>query len=326
MILADKIVELRKRSGWSQEELAGRLGVSRQAVSKWESAASIPDLDKIMKLSELFEVSTDELLKDSVALSGGAEPPEEERAGGRIHAVSLEEANAYLAAVRHAAGKIALGAALCILSPVGVLCLAGLSEGPGSVPENATVWAGVPFLLLLVGCAVALFLFYGRGLEAWDYLEREEIELAYGVTGVVQKRKAEYESAHTFSVIAGVVLCILSAIPILAAAAFDSERLILFAVSGCLLLVAAGVFLLVRTGTLYGGFQRLLEQGDFTRERKLENRRNEHLSRVYWCVVTALYLGWSFVTMDWGRTWIVWPCAGVLFGAICAVAAIVRKK
>lgn len=49
MILADKITELRKRSGWSQEELAGRLGVSRQAVSKWESAASIPDLDKILQ-------------------------------------------------------------------------------------------------------------------------------------------------------------------------------------------------------------------------------------------------------------------------------------
>ena len=110
--------------------------------------------------------------------------------------MSLEEANAYLAAVRHAAGKIALGAALCILSPVGVLCLAGLSEGPGSVPENATVWAGVPFLLLLVGCAVALFLFYGRGLEAWDYLEREEIELAYGVTGVVQKLSLIHISAR----------------------------------------------------------------------------------------------------------------------------------
>ena len=61
MILADKITELRKRSGWSQEELAGRLGVSRQAVSKWESAASIPDLDKILKLSQLFDVSTDTL-------------------------------------------------------------------------------------------------------------------------------------------------------------------------------------------------------------------------------------------------------------------------
>lgn len=65
MILADKIAELRKKNGWSQEELAGQLGVSRQSVSKWESAASIPDLDKILKLSELFGVSTDYLLKDS---------------------------------------------------------------------------------------------------------------------------------------------------------------------------------------------------------------------------------------------------------------------
>ena len=71
MILADKIAELRKKNGWSQEELAGQLGVSRQSVSKWESAASIPDLDKILKLSELFGVSTDYLLKDS-------QEPEEE--------------------------------------------------------------------------------------------------------------------------------------------------------------------------------------------------------------------------------------------------------
>ena len=79
MILADKITELRKRSGWSQEELAGRLGVSRQAVSKWESAASIPDLDKILKLSQLFDVSTDTLLKDEIdladALPGELPPP-----------------------------------------------------------------------------------------------------------------------------------------------------------------------------------------------------------------------------------------------------------
>ncbi len=321
MSLADKIGELRRRNGWSQEELAERMEVSRQAVSKWESAASIPDLDKIIKLSDLFGVSTDELLRDSAALPGGEEP-QERCAESPCRTVSLEEANRYLEAVRRAAGKIALGVSLCILSPVALLCLAGLAAGPGApVPENAVVWAGVPLLLLLVGCAVALFLFYGRKLEAWDYLEREEIELAYGVTGAVRERKEEYESAHTFSVIAGVVLCILSATPILAAAAFESERLILFAVGGCLLLVAAGVFLIVKSGMLYGGFQRLLEQGDFTRERKLENRKNERLSAVYWCVVTALYLGWSFATMDWGRTWIVWPCAGVLFGAICAGVA-----
>ena len=51
MVLADKIMRLRKRQGWSQEELASRLNVSRQSVSKWESAMSVPELDKILMLS-----------------------------------------------------------------------------------------------------------------------------------------------------------------------------------------------------------------------------------------------------------------------------------
>lgn len=48
MILADKIIELRKKEGWSQEELAEKLSVTRQSVSKWEGAQSIPDLDKVV--------------------------------------------------------------------------------------------------------------------------------------------------------------------------------------------------------------------------------------------------------------------------------------
>lgn len=59
MILADKIIDLRKKAGWSQEELAQQLGVSRQSVSKWEGAQSIPDIDKILQMSRIFGVSTD---------------------------------------------------------------------------------------------------------------------------------------------------------------------------------------------------------------------------------------------------------------------------
>lgn len=72
MILAEKIAQLRKQKGWSQEELTNRLQVSRQAVSKWEGGASIPDLDKILKLSALFEVTTDYLLKDTLEASDAA--------------------------------------------------------------------------------------------------------------------------------------------------------------------------------------------------------------------------------------------------------------
>lgn len=66
MILADKIITLRKKEGWSQEELASQLGVTRQSVSKWEGAQSVPDLDKVVQMSRLFGVSTDYLLKDEL--------------------------------------------------------------------------------------------------------------------------------------------------------------------------------------------------------------------------------------------------------------------
>ena len=66
MILADKIMRLRKQNGWSQEELAEKMGISRQSVSKWESGTSIPDLDKIIKMSGIFGVTTDYLLKDDI--------------------------------------------------------------------------------------------------------------------------------------------------------------------------------------------------------------------------------------------------------------------
>ena len=63
MKLADRILELRKQKGISQEALADKLGVSRQAISKWESEQSMPELDKIVLMSDFFEVSTDYLLK-----------------------------------------------------------------------------------------------------------------------------------------------------------------------------------------------------------------------------------------------------------------------
>ena len=62
MILADKVMTLRKKNGWSQEELAEKLNISRQSVSKWESGATIPELDKLIAMSKLFGTSVGSLL------------------------------------------------------------------------------------------------------------------------------------------------------------------------------------------------------------------------------------------------------------------------
>ena len=107
MILADKIIDLRKKAGWSQEELAEKLGVSRQSVSKWEGAQSIPDMNKILQLSELFGVSTDYLLKDSMEAAEPVPTQDAETEGTTF--VSMEEANAFLSYKAESAPRIALG-------------------------------------------------------------------------------------------------------------------------------------------------------------------------------------------------------------------------
>ena len=128
MILGDKIMNLRKKAGWSQEELANRLNVTRQSVSKWESAQSIPDLDRVIQLSRIFEVSTDFLLKEELeepeylaeeVCIDSAEP---------VRRVSMEEASEYLRLRRETAPKIAAGTFLCIISPICLLMLGALSE------------------------------------------------------------------------------------------------------------------------------------------------------------------------------------------------------
>ena len=163
MILAEKIMKLRKQNGWSQEELAAKLNISRQSVSKWESTASIPDLDKIIKLSEIFGVSTDYLLKDELEEDTNAAAVKDtydaENEDEKLHVISLDEANAYMELVENASKKIAAGVMACILSPVLLIILGGMSEYRViDITENMAGGIGVSVLLLIVAAAVAVFI------------------------------------------------------------------------------------------------------------------------------------------------------------------------
>ena len=66
MTLGERLIQLRAKAGLNQDTLAEQLGVSRQSVSKWENDASVPDLEKLVKLSGVFGVSLDELVKGEV--------------------------------------------------------------------------------------------------------------------------------------------------------------------------------------------------------------------------------------------------------------------
>ena len=215
MIIADKIVSLRKRAGWSQEELAEKLGVTRQSVSKWEGAQSVPDMDKVVSMSRLFGVTTDYLLKDELeedapcAAAEDNDPP--------LRRVTMEQASAYLALRKAAAPKVAAATALCIVSPVTLLLLSALREsGRFGISGNAAAGIGLCVLLVLVAVAVSLFLRTAAQVREFKFLEEEPFETEYGVASMVKERKKEFGEQYSRLNAVGTALCILSVLPIFA--------------------------------------------------------------------------------------------------------------
>lgn len=133
MILADKIVSLRKKAGWSQEDLAEKLGVTRQSVSKWEGAQSVPDMDKVVMMSRLFGASTDFLLKDELEEEAPCAAAQDDDAP--LRRVTMGQASAYLALRKAAAPKVAFAVLLCIVSP-GDVAAAGRHERGAALPHH----------------------------------------------------------------------------------------------------------------------------------------------------------------------------------------------
>lgn len=306
MILADKIIEERKKNGWSQEELANKLGVSRQAVSKWESAGSIPDLQRILQMSELFGVTTDYLLKDEIE-----EEPLNKYVETKTIKVSMEEANQYLDMKSRGSRIVANATSLCILSPVPLIVLGTMTE------DHILIGFSLVLLLVLVAIAVYLFVNYGLHESHMQHLEKESFETEYGVSGMVRERREQYEPTFTRNIAIGVVLCILSVIPTIMAGVMEVEDYMSgISVGLLLIIVSIGVNILIRAGMIKSSYDTLLQEGEYTIEEKHLKKKTDAFSGAYWCLIVAIYLGWSFWTNNWKFTWIIWPVAGVLYAAV----------
>ena len=330
MILADKIIDLRKKNGWSQEELADRLEVSRQAVSKWESAQSVPDMNKILKLSAIFGVSTDYLLKDEIETAELSVPEIFEESGETAaRPVSMQEAVDFLNFREAASSRVSFGVMLCILSPVLLILLAGAVEtGVLDFAQSKAEAFGLLALFILVGVAVALFVLTAIQ-NRFEYMEKEAIDTEYGVDGMARDRREKYRNTFTVQLTGGIVLCVMSVIPIFIAATLygDEENFAEVVATACvLILIAAGVFMIIRSSMRWGSLQMLLEEGDYTRARKEEEKKNAPIAAIYWGLAVAGYLAYSFVTRRWDISWIIWPVAGVLYGALAGVMQIVRRR
>jgi len=325
MTTSDKIVLLRKQKGWSQEELAELVDVSRQAVSKWESAQSMPDIDKLLKLSELFGVTTDYLLKDDctsetpvqTAVSESTKP---------LRRVTMSEAEEYIKLRKSAAWRIALAVFMCIFGAALLILAAALhgtvlgSDGTG-VRVLMPIGPALIALFMLVAGAVAILVSTGSKCAKYSFLETDVFTPDDDMTAAMSDRREAYRRTYDRFNLIGIILCILAPL-LVVICSFGGKVSVLSVVFIMLILVGIAVVCFIRVGTVKSAYDKLLQDGEYTPENKAKSHILGKVSTAYWLCAVAVYLGWSFIGDAWDKSWIVWVIAGVLYGAVAAVAAL----
>lgn len=208
-------------------------------------------------LSKLFGVTTDYLLKDDISeeLYNSTDDTLE-----GIRRVTIDEANEFMELKKKNGPKVALGTALCILSPIVLLVLAGYADCYKSISEDMACGIGVIVLLLFVMMII---------------------------------------EANDFWCIAAVAMLL------------------------CIIAVAVSQFIII--GEIKGSYDQLLQEGDYTATNKKSENLVGKIGSIYWPIMIAIYLGYSFITMKWEISWVIWPVAGILFGAIAGICKIVKE-
>lgn len=326
MIFADKLIRLRKKNGMSQEELAEKMNVSRQSVSKWEGAQSVPDLEKILQLGDLFGVTTDYLLKDEL---------EDEEFVGKdtsesCRKITLAEANEFLELRKTASRRIALATFLNVIAVAQLIVFGGTTTLPEPpLPENTASLLGMIVMFVLAAAAVGIYLYTGAQSRHFEFLEKEPFESEYGVVGMVKERQKAYRDTYVRSNIIGTCLCIISPVLLFIGAMSGNEFFTVMMFAATLLTAGVGVVFFITAGVREASMRKLLQDGDYTPKRKRKARLSAKVSPIYWGIVVAVYLVWLLI-IDSGKyesqSWVVFPVAGVLFAAVIGICELADRS
>lgn len=294
MILADKIISLRKKEGMTQEDLANLVGVSRQSVSKWESSMAMPDLDKVVKLSQIFSVSTDFLLDDNLGME---QIIVDEKVEDTSKLVDLDLLNQYYGAYEKIARLISLATILVIISPIAYMTLDNINES-----------LGVIIFLALIALAVGLFINSGFGASKFEFIEKEPYNFSYGVEGVIKKNLDQYQPIFKRNIILAITIFILSpAVYVLAINAGVTNNIPVYLF---LILTAIGASLMGYSMIKYSSYRDILKY----RDPKIQKKEGKigKVSGVLWITAIGVFFIYSFWTGNWQASWIIFVIASFL--------------
>lgn len=227
--------------------------------------------------------------------------------------ITRDEAKEYVDYKTKSGLFIAIGVFLCIVS-VAAPILTDVVAGNNIL--------GTMVMFLIIAAGVGLFVYNGITGRKWKFINKKTCKIDMQTADYLKDEMSRYEKAHAIRIAVGVILCILSVIPIMISKYLSGgyENL---ATALLFVLVGFGVFLFVYSSSIRGSYETLLgldgnEMDDLDKKSKVvwANERVGFAMDLFWPVILAIYLCCSFITFKWYCTWIIWPIAGSIYGIL----------
>jgi len=293
MSLSENLQNLRKIKNMSQEELAEKLNVSRQAVSKWESGNGYPETEKIITICEIFECSMDQLVK------------------GKISSDIKSEKSNYDLIITKAAKGIAIGVSTILLGVAIMLTILGCA--PNEQAEDQYALIGVIAVLLGVVIAVPLFIINGTKIE--DFKKKNP-----KIANIYTEKEIEDGNAkYTKYLAAGISLILFGVVIMMVMLCFKILDETSIPVAILMYFITAGVGLLTYSGKMKDKFDIEKYNNENTEEYKKTENKIGKICGVIMLTATIIFLLWGFLTNMWYINWVVYPVSGILCGIVGTV-------
>ncbi|WP_078392845.1 helix-turn-helix domain-containing protein [Shouchella patagoniensis] len=287
-----KLKKLRAQKGWSQEEFAERLQVSRQAVSKWENGQGFPETEKLVKMSRLFQVSLDYLLKGEGQPFGAHGTTEEG------YYASQEVVEAYLLNKKQGAKRIAVGVAILIASIL--------------LPMYVQETFSYVLFMMVVASGVGILVWQGFSVKAYKELETQPLIFDDSFIQDFRQKSMANRKRYGLLIVTGIVIIIVSfGIPFLTNDTGHADRDPLLALMP--LIWACAVYLFIIAGSAMEGERLIANNEEYVKEYEQYEESSKHswIHAVIWPVAAVIFLAIGFIWNAWHPGWLVFLVAAV---------------
>jgi len=264
---------------------------------------------------------------DEIAESLGINKVMDEMEVSDRRVISQSEAENYVSDATRRRFFIGLGTLLCIFSPIGPIIFGSFGE---AFHIEAIEAIGVVIMFLCVAAGVCLFVLSGFLMSDWKFIGKEPCSISYSTAEYLSREKSDNQAYRGVFLAVGIVLCIVSFIPVIVFDAFLGSSLIIitegFAPAMIFMGVGVGVFFIIIAGAKDDAYDKLLSlndsetvSGNYEPVKSVKSVKREYGNELaaalltdYWRTVTCIYFIYSFLTFNWGSSWLIWPIAAVL--------------